>query len=111
MDFQSHFNALLGRDWIHSNLCVPLSLPSVTLFWNGNNVETMQTDKRMFVTKSNATKVMFYYNNNMSPTSLVKHFVKGFPTIITVEPPEEVESKEPEEALRPLVSVHTGEFI
>lgn len=47
----------------------------------------------------------------MSPTSLITHFIKGFPTKIIAEPLEEVENKEPEEDLLPLVSVHIEELV
>lgn len=76
VDSQCHFNALLGRDWIHSNLCVPSSLHQSLLFWNNEDVEIVQAVKRPFMTESNAIDVVFYYNSNMSPISTVKHFVK-----------------------------------
>lgn len=76
VDSQSHFNALLRRDWIHSNLCVPSSLHQLLLFWNSDNVETMKVDKKPFVIESNQLEVVFYPNNNMMPTNLIKHFTK-----------------------------------
>ena len=52
----SVYNALLGRDWIHSNWVVPSSLHQVLVFWkDDNNIEVVKADERPFVA----------YNNNV----------------------------------------------
>ena len=52
----SAYNALLGRDWIHSNWVVPSSLHQVLVFWkDDNNIEVVKADERPFVA----------YNNNV----------------------------------------------
>lgn len=66
VDSQSHFNALLRRDWIHSNLCVPSSLHQSLLFWNNVNVEKVQANIKPFLAEYNVSKAVFYHNNNVS---------------------------------------------
>lgn len=93
VDSQSHFNALLGWDWIHSNLCVSSSLHQSLLFWNSDHVATMQVDIKPFIAESNVSKVVFYHNDNLSPTNLIKYFAKGFPSKVTIEQFQEEEEK------------------
>ena len=43
------YNALLGRDWIHSNWVVPSSLHQVIMFWKDNNsIEIVMADDKAF---------------------------------------------------------------
>ena len=50
----SAYNALLGREWIHSNWVVPSSLHQVLVFWkDDNNIEVVTADERPFVTFNN----------------------------------------------------------
>lgn len=46
----------------------------------------------------------------MSLTSIIKYFVKGFPTKITIEQLEEEKKKAEEDSL-PVVVVHTAESL
>lgn len=108
VDSQFHFNALLGRDYIHSNLCVPSSLQQSLLFWNNDNVEMVQADRKPFIAKSNVSEVVFYHNNNMSPTNLIRHFVKGFPSKVTIKQ-FEGEEKKLEANPSPMVAIHARE--
>ncbi|GKV14311.1 hypothetical protein SLEP1_g25206 [Rubroshorea leprosula] len=39
VDTVATYNALLGRDWIHSSWCVPSSLHQKLIFWNGGKAE------------------------------------------------------------------------
>lgn len=34
VDTAAAYNALLGRDWIHSNYCIPSSLHQFLVLWN-----------------------------------------------------------------------------
>ena len=46
---KSAYNALLGRDWIHSNWVVPSSLHQVIMFWKDNNsIEIVMADDKPF---------------------------------------------------------------
>jgi len=40
------YNALLGHDWIHSNMCLPSSLHQLLILWDGDKVEIVYADKR-----------------------------------------------------------------
>ena len=43
------YNALLGREWIHSNWVIPSSLHQSLMFWNDDNsVEMVKADNRSF---------------------------------------------------------------
>ncbi|OMO95998.1 reverse transcriptase [Corchorus capsularis] len=60
VDSSSSYNALLGRDWIHSNWCVPSSLHQLLSFWNGNELEVVHADRRPFKVESNVVEVRYY---------------------------------------------------
>ena len=58
-------NALLGRDWIHSNWVVPSSLHQVIMFWKDNNsIEIVMADDKPFTICNNVDVML--YNKNMS---------------------------------------------
>jgi hypothetical protein len=57
----SAYNALLGRDWIHSNWVVPSSLHQVLVFWkDDNNIEVVKVDERPFVAYNNNVDAQLY---------------------------------------------------
>ncbi|CAL9011571.1 unnamed protein product [Prunus brigantina] len=57
----AHFNALLGRDWIHGSMCVPSSLHQFLQFWHKDgSVEIVQADVRPFMASANVVEVKFY---------------------------------------------------
>jgi hypothetical protein len=59
------YNALLGRDWIHSNLVVPSSLHQVIMFWKDNNsIKIVMADDKPFTVCNNVDAML--YNKNMS---------------------------------------------
>ncbi|OMO51345.1 Retrotransposon gag protein [Corchorus capsularis] len=60
VDSSSTYHALLGRDWIHSNWCVPSSLHQFLMFWNGNEVEIVHADNKPFKVESNAVEARYY---------------------------------------------------
>jgi hypothetical protein len=65
---KSAYNALLGKDWIHSNWVVPSSLHQVIMFWKDNNsIEIVMADDKPFTVCNNADAML--YNKN---TSIVK---------------------------------------
>ncbi|GAV79006.1 hypothetical protein CFOL_v3_22471 [Cephalotus follicularis] len=63
VDSSSTNNALLGRDWIHTNWCIPSSLYQCLILWNGGHDEMVQADKRPFVESSNAMEAWYYDDN------------------------------------------------
>jgi hypothetical protein len=40
---------LLGRDWIHTNECVPSTLHQCVIQWIGDEVEVVQADKEVCI--------------------------------------------------------------
>ena len=57
----SAYNALLGRDWIHSNWIVPSSLHQLLVFWKyDNNIEVVKSDERPFVAYNNNVNAQLY---------------------------------------------------
>ncbi|CAN1245910.1 hypothetical protein LINGRAPRIM_LOCUS3062 [Linum grandiflorum] len=61
VDGAMSYNALLGRDWIHANKCVPSSLHQCLMFWNkGGIVELVQADTRPFDVGANMAKAPLY---------------------------------------------------
>ena len=56
----ANYNALLGRDWIHVNWCVPSSLHHFLLFWKGNEIEVVWVDKQPFIATSYSVETSYY---------------------------------------------------
>jgi hypothetical protein len=44
VEVKGRYNVLLGRDWIHANACVPLTLHQCVIQWVGNEVEVVTAD-------------------------------------------------------------------
>ena len=72
VESKSYYNALLGRDWIHANLCVPSSLHQVLLFWNDEEVEVVKANNLPFMVTANVVEARYYDND----ISLIKFLVK-----------------------------------
>ena len=60
MDSTANYNILLGRNWIHANWCVPVSLHQFLLFWKGNEVELMRVDKQPFKVAIGSVEARYY---------------------------------------------------
>ena len=41
VDSDGHYSALLGRDWIHANCCVPSTMHHCLMQWDGDEVEVV----------------------------------------------------------------------
>lgn len=55
------YNAILRRDWIYSNMCIPSSLHQILIFlFVDGNVEVVQADEKPFMLNSNAGDVWLY---------------------------------------------------
>jgi hypothetical protein len=46
---KEHYNLLLGRDWIHSNGCIPSTLHQCLIQWVGDDVEVVLAEDPMCV--------------------------------------------------------------
>ena len=44
VDSQGPYSALLGRDWIHANCCMPSSMHQCLIQWDGDEVEVVAAD-------------------------------------------------------------------
>ncbi|KAI5313206.1 hypothetical protein L3X38_042380 [Prunus dulcis] len=64
VETMAHFNALLGRDWIHRSMCEPFSLHQFLQFWHEDgNIEIVQADAQPFMAFANAVETKFYEND------------------------------------------------
>jgi hypothetical protein len=41
---KSTYNVLLGRDWIHTNCCIPSTMHQCLIQWDGDEVEVVHAD-------------------------------------------------------------------
>lgn len=74
------YNALLGRDWIHSNWCIPSSLHQFLVFWNDKNeIEIVLADNRPFTVNANLAEAQLYHRN-VGPLRLLQPDGEGRPT-------------------------------
>lgn len=84
VDTSSNYNALLGRDWIHSNWCVPSSLHQLLLFWNDNNsIEVVFVDEKPFLASTNNVEAQLY-DDNIGTAKLVGYNCEGKPMKVTI---------------------------
>ncbi|GKV15581.1 hypothetical protein SLEP1_g26361 [Rubroshorea leprosula] len=60
VDTIATYNALLGRDWIHSSWCVPSTLHQKLIFWNGGRTKVVIADDKPFVASTNAVEARYY---------------------------------------------------
>ena len=55
------YNALLGREWIHSNWVIPSSLHQSLMFWNNDNsVKMVKADNRPFEAYNSTNDAQLY---------------------------------------------------
>ena len=47
------YSLLLGRDWIHANYYVPLTMHQCLIQWHGDDVELVYADESMSITTAN----------------------------------------------------------
>lgn len=56
-DVQGSYNLILGRDWIHTNQCVPSSLHQFLIQWVGDAIEVIHADSSAEVSIADASKL------------------------------------------------------
>ena len=84
----SAYNALLGRDWIHSNWVVLSSLHQLLVFWkDDNNIEVVKAYERPFVTYNNNVDAQLY-NDCLGIVKFTGINQNGNPSRVTVRPKE-----------------------
>ena len=47
IDGKGSYNLLLGRDWIHANYYMPLTMHQCLIQWHGDDVELVRADESM----------------------------------------------------------------
>ena len=60
INYNANCNALLGRNWIHANWCVPSSFHQFLLFWKGDEVEVVWADKQPFIATLDSVEASYY---------------------------------------------------
>ncbi|CAL2257736.1 unnamed protein product [Prunus armeniaca] len=81
----AHFNALLGRDWIHESMCVPSSLHQFLQFWHEDgSVEIVQANVRPFMASTNAVKAKFY-EDDIGPLYFTRSNKNDRPTGVSAQ--------------------------
>ncbi|GKU99827.1 hypothetical protein SLEP1_g12614 [Rubroshorea leprosula] len=60
VDTVATYNALLGRDWIHSSWCVPSSLHQKLIFWNCGKAEVVSADDKPFSANTHLVEARYY---------------------------------------------------
>ncbi|XP_061992115.1 uncharacterized protein LOC133710134 [Rosa rugosa] len=84
VDSSAHYNALLGCDWIHQNLCVPSSLHQVLIFWHGDKIEVIPADNNPFQASTNVLEARFY-EDDIGYFTFSGRDSKGRPTQVTTQ--------------------------
>jgi hypothetical protein len=49
VDMKGCYNVLLGREWRHTNVCVPFTLHQCIIQWNSDEVEVIQADEEVCI--------------------------------------------------------------
>ena len=80
---RASYNALLGRDWIHTSWCILLTLYQFLIFWNGNEVEVVWVDNKPFVAKIRYLEVMLY-EDDIGPVKLNRRDKNEKPMVTTM---------------------------
>ena len=80
----TNYNALLGRDWVHANWCVPSSLHQFLLFWKSDEVEVEWADKQPFIATSDSMESC-YYDQEFGPIKFKGKKKNGTPREIYME--------------------------
>lgn len=79
VDASSTYNALLGRDWIHSSWCAPSTLHQVLVFLNGGKVKVVAADDKPFQADSNAVQLRLGTTmKGLEPYGLLEGIGMGF---------------------------------
>ena len=69
VDGKTSYKALLGRDWIHGNKCVPSSMHQKLVMWKeSGEVKTIEADPQPFQVNSNFVEAQLY-NEDVKPVS------------------------------------------
>ena len=59
---QGNYSLILGRDWIHANLCVPSMLHQCLIQWVGDEIEVVHADTSAYVAMADAPVIWVHDN-------------------------------------------------
>ena len=76
------YNALLGRDQIHPNFCIPSTLHQFLNFWNGEEVEVISADSKPFMARVHSAEALLY-EDHIGPVKLIGTNKHGGPESFT----------------------------
>ncbi|KZV53197.1 hypothetical protein F511_27563 [Dorcoceras hygrometricum] len=76
----ANFQALLGRDWIHANQCIPSSMHQPLLFWKGDEVEIVEAGTQPFQANTSTVEAR-YYSGDFGPIKVRNANAKDVKTI------------------------------
>ena len=82
IETSTEYNALLGRDWIHPNFCIPSTLHQFLIFWNGEEVEVISADSKPFVARVHNAEALLY-EDHIGPVKLIGTNKHGGPESFT----------------------------
>jgi hypothetical protein len=60
MKIQCNYNAILGRNWIHANHCIPSTLHQILIQWVGEEVEILHADVSACVAMTDSSSWSHY---------------------------------------------------
>jgi hypothetical protein len=52
---QGNYNVILGRDWIHTNRCIPSTLHQLLIKWINDEIEVVHVDALAYIALADAT--------------------------------------------------------
>jgi hypothetical protein len=85
---QGNFSLILGRDWIHANKCVPLTLHQFLIQWVGDEVEIVRGDASACVAVADSSTMGNHENLkcltglDLSNLKLIDSTKDGFATVV-----------------------------
>lgn len=70
VESRASYNALLGRDWIHSARCLPSSMHQALILWGESGPEVIAADPSPFLASMHAVEAL-YYSEGVGPHRFV----------------------------------------
>jgi hypothetical protein len=55
IEVQGNFNVILGRNWIHTNRCIPSTLHQFLIQWIDDEIEVVHMDASAYIALADAT--------------------------------------------------------
>ncbi|XP_020086726.1 uncharacterized protein LOC109709066 [Ananas comosus] len=97
VDADSHYNLLLGRDWIHANECVPSTLHGKLFQWVGDKVEEIRAKGRPQMVDINVERIGHINWADIDPDqiSFVRVTEEGLQLILVKDDEAMVAAEEP----------------